>query len=174
MHPLGCRKTPKFHQNVTNTGVRLPGPSRRTWPAAAAAGSRGTPKAAAASSKDNPDLEEIVLDDAYYQEIGMTREQAMRQQQEVRQPAGPHDTSLAFKAGAQLQSKRVLCTGAALCNVVCSSSPINVVRHSSRSAQAAVVASLVVGGLLSRSWSYIAGSEETGQRCLTGVLITIV
>lgn len=88
MHPLGCRKTPQPHQHTNNTGVRLPGPSRRRWPAAAAAGSRGTPKAAAASSKDNPDLDEIVLDDAYYQEIGMTREQAMRQQQEVRQPAG--------------------------------------------------------------------------------------
>lgn len=31
----------------------------------------------------NPDLDEIQLDDAYYEEIGMTREDAMRQQKEM-------------------------------------------------------------------------------------------
>lgn len=43
-----------------------------------------TTTTAGAAAKDNPDLDEIVLDDSYYAEIGMTREQAMRQQQEVR------------------------------------------------------------------------------------------
>lgn len=31
----------------------------------------------------NPDLDEMQLDDAYYAEIGMTREEAMRQQKEM-------------------------------------------------------------------------------------------
>jgi hypothetical protein len=53
----------------------------RTAVAGTSSRSAGT---AAASRNDNPDLDEIVLDDEYYQEIGMTREQAMRQQQEVR------------------------------------------------------------------------------------------
>lgn len=40
--------------------------------------------AAAARDRDNPDLDELELDDSYYEEIGMTREEAMQQQQEVR------------------------------------------------------------------------------------------
>lgn len=53
--------------------------------------SRGSRRAAAAASRrENPDLDEIVLDDEYYAEIGMTREQAMRQQREVSEPAASH------------------------------------------------------------------------------------
>eukprot|EP00775_Hariotina_reticulata_P003320 gene3320-3597_t len=44
---------------------------------------------AVAWAADNPDLDEIVLDDAYYEEIGMTREQAMRQQQELMYSVDP-------------------------------------------------------------------------------------
>jgi hypothetical protein len=40
-------------------------------------------------ASDNPDLDEVVLDDAYYEEIGMTREQAMRQQQELMYSVDP-------------------------------------------------------------------------------------
>jgi hypothetical protein len=39
---------------------------------------------AASADPLNPDLDEIVLDDAYYAEMGMTREQALAQQREVR------------------------------------------------------------------------------------------
>jgi hypothetical protein len=122
MHPLGCRKTLKPHENIKNTGARFPGASRRRrrWPATTAAGSDGTSKAAAAaSSKDNPDLDEIVLDDAYYQEIGMTREQAMRQQQEVRQPAGVDVTLLATSHATCIQS---WCTAAVQTSLVYRSS----------------------------------------------------
>lgn len=60
-------------------------PGRRAASISSSSSNR-SPVAAAASSnsyKENPDLDEVVLDDAYYEEIGMTREQAMRQQQEV-------------------------------------------------------------------------------------------
>lgn len=63
----------------------MPGALRHLKAATTAGGSSRRPSLAAASGRnDNPDLDEIMLDDDYYQEIGMTREQAMRQQQEVR------------------------------------------------------------------------------------------
>lgn len=64
---------------------------RRT--AAASIRSAATTGSSAASSKENPDLDDIVLDDAYYEEIGMTREQAMRQQQEVSRACVPYSNS---------------------------------------------------------------------------------
>ena len=69
------------------SGIR-PAVGWRGSHAAAVQGKSSLPPAAAAagtnsSSRENPDLDEIVLDDAYYEEIGMTREQAMRQQQDV-------------------------------------------------------------------------------------------
>lgn len=54
-----------------------------SWTTGPAGALQAAAATAAASRNDNPDLDEIRLDDEYYKEIGMTREQAMQQQQEV-------------------------------------------------------------------------------------------
>jgi hypothetical protein len=48
----------------------------------------------ARNSSSNPDLDEIELDEEYYQEIGMTREQAMQQQREIMFALDPEAVAL--------------------------------------------------------------------------------
>lgn len=55
---------------------------------------RSSTAVAAASKAHNPDLDGIQLDDAYYAEIGMTREESMRQQREILYSVDPEAVPL--------------------------------------------------------------------------------
>jgi hypothetical protein len=67
----------------------------RRFPAAAAATAASSSSSNAGTSKgSNPDLDELELDESYYEEIGMTREQAMQQQRDTMFAVDPEAVTL--------------------------------------------------------------------------------
>jgi hypothetical protein len=74
-----------------STPLGLPAASRRV-PAAAASSSSSSN--ARTSKGSNPDLDELELDESYYEEIGMTREQAMQQQRDMMFSLDPEAVTL--------------------------------------------------------------------------------
>lgn len=67
--------------------------ANRRSPAAAVA-TAASSSSNARSSSSNPDLDDLQLDESYYDEIGMTREQAMQQQRDTMFALDPEAVAL--------------------------------------------------------------------------------